>query len=248
MLRCYIIGYPLKNPRSVILWKKFFKKKKINSSMKPLELTKNKLRILIKQFKKDKKFLASAVTMPFKNQIYQHIIPGDKVAKTTKAINCNLKKNNKIYGYNTDILALLSLIKKKYFRNTLILGLGGVGQALYNYLKEDKKVKLFALSRSKKGKHIYKNLKNIDLSKINLVINCTPLGSSLKKKFNNKSPISLEDLKRLNKNSYIFDIIYKPKITKLISYSKKLKFKYSNGVKMNTKQADIALNMLYKNL
>ena len=55
MLRCYIIGYPLKILDRLFCGK-IFKKKKINSSMKPLELTKNKLRILIKQFKKDKNF------------------------------------------------------------------------------------------------------------------------------------------------------------------------------------------------
>ena len=41
-------------------------------------------------------------------------------------------------------------------------------------------------------------------------------------------------------------LFIKPKITKLIQYSKKLKLKCSNGVDMNNKQAEIALEMLQK--
>lgn len=247
MRQCYIIGYPLKKPRSIFLWKRFFKKHKINSSMNSLEVKKNNVNIFVKKIKKNKNFLASAVTMPIKNEIYKYITPGDTVARNTKAINFILKKNNKIYGYNTDILALLSLIEKKHLKNVLILGLGGVGNALFNYLKKNKNLKIFALSSKKKGKNIFSNINQIDLSKITLLINCTPVGSSLKN-LKNKSPIEFEDLMKINKKTLVFDIIYNPKNTKLLNYSKKLHLKTSNGIKMNTMQADIALNMLLKNL
>jgi len=247
MRQCYIIGYPLKKPRSIFLWKRFFKKHKINSSMNSLEVKKNNVNIFIKKIKKNKNFLASAVTMPIKKEIYKYITPGDTVARITKAINFILKKNNKIYGYNTDILALLSLIEKKYLKNVLILGLGGVGNALFNYLKKNKSLKIFALSSKKKGKNIFSNINKIDLSKITLLINCTPVGSGLKN-LKNKSPIEFEELMKINKKSLVFDIIYNPKNTKLLNYSKKLNLKTSNGTKMNTMQADIALNMLLKNL
>lgn len=245
MRQCYIIGYPLKKPRSILLWKRFFKKHKINSSMSPIEVKKNNVNIFIKKIKKNKNFLASAVTMPIKNEIFKYITPGDKVAYNTKAINFILKKNNKIYGYNTDILALLSLIEKKYLKNVLILGLGGVGNALFNYLKKNKNLKIFALSSKKKGKNIFSNINKVDLSRITLLINCTPVGSSLKN-LKNKSPINFKDLMKISKKSMVFDIIYNPKNTKLLNYSKKLGLKTSNGIKMNTIQADIALNMLLK--
>ena len=247
MRQCYIIGYPLKKPRSIFLWKRFFKKHKINSSMNSLEVKKNNVNIFIKKVKKNKNFLASAVTMPIKKEIYKYITPGDTVARSTKAINFILKKNNKIYGYNTDILALLSLIEKKHLKNVLILGLGGVGNALFNYLKKNKNLKIFALSSKKKGKNIFSHINKIDLSKITLLINCTPVGSGLKN-LKNKSPIEFEDLMKINKKSLVFDIIYNPKNTKLLNHSKKLRLKTSNGIKMNTMQADIALNMLLKNL
>ena len=83
---------------------------------------------------------------------------------------------------------------------------------------------------------------------MNLIINCTPIGSSLNKKYNNKTPVESQYLKKLKKNSYIFDIIYNPKLTKLLKLSKKLKLKFSNGIHMNTLQAKIALQMIKKNI
>ena len=128
------------------------------------------------------------------------------------------------------------------------MGLGGVGNALFNLLKGNSKIALYAISNSKSGKKIFKNFKDINLSKINLIINCTPLGSNLKSKYLNKTRVSEKDLKKLNKDTFIFDIIYKPKLTKLLRLSKKLKLQHSNGVEMNTLQAKIALEMVYKNI
>lgn len=78
-----------------------------------------------------------------------------------------------------------------------------------------------------------------------LIINCTPLGSSLKKEFINKSPLSPKNFENLNKKSFIFDIVYSPKITMLNLLSKKNKISYTNGVYMNTVQAEKALKIVF---
>lgn len=248
MKECYIIGFPLKKPRSVLLWKKYFKKNKIHSSMQPLQITKKQIKKFIEEKKNDENFLASAVTMPLKNEIFKYIKPGDKIASSTKAVNFILKKKKTIYGYNTDISAIISLIDQKYLKNVLILGLGGVGYALFRYLKKIKNINVCALSRSKKSKNIFNKLEQINMSKINLVINCTPIGSNLNNNLKKKSPIKFDDLKKLNKKTFIFDIIYNPKLTKLLRYSKKLNLRFTNGIEMNSRQAEIALKMISANL
>ena len=40
--KCGILGYPLKKPRSIKLWKDYFKKNYINSSMLKFEVKKKK--------------------------------------------------------------------------------------------------------------------------------------------------------------------------------------------------------------
>ncbi len=79
-----------------------------------------------------------------------------------------------------------------------------------------------------------------------LIINCTPLGSNLKKKYVNQSIISWNLFKFIDKKSYVFDIVYKPKITRLAFFCKKFKIHYTNGLKMNTVQAKKALKIVFR--
>lgn len=92
MYNCFIIGYPLKKPRSVVIWKKYFKKNKIKSTMDPLEVKISKLSNFIKKIKKNKNFLATAVTSPLKILSYKFIKPGDKISKSAKSVNLIIKK------------------------------------------------------------------------------------------------------------------------------------------------------------
>ena len=45
---CGIIGYPLKKPRSIPIWKNYFKKNKINASMNKFEVQPKNLKKFIK--------------------------------------------------------------------------------------------------------------------------------------------------------------------------------------------------------
>ena len=79
-----------------------------------------------------------------------------------------------------------------------------------------------------------------------LIINCTPLGSNLSKKYINKTPIDNLTLSKISKKSFIFDLVYKPKRTKLFYQCKNFKIKYKNGLEMNTFQGEKALNIISK--
>ncbi len=251
-----IIGYPLNKPRSVPLWKKFFKKKKIKIKMNALEIKKNNINNFLKSFKKDKNFYASAVTMPLKENLFQKVLIKDKITKIAKSVNLILKNKNKIYGYNTDMSAFLKCIPKK-FENVLIFGFGGTGKPIFNLLYKYNKFANFFIvtSKYKKLNKIYKYrskfVPNIDsdiIKKVDLIINCTPLGSNLKKKWIKKTPISSLEIQNLKKNCTIFDLVYKPKNTTLSKLSKKSKINYINGIKMNTLQAEDALKIVFKSL
>ena len=110
-----------------------------------------------------------------------------------------------------------------------------------------KKNVIYTLSRNttiKNDKKVvsFRNVNEIDFNKINLIINCTPLGSDLKKQYIKKSPLSIKTLQIVkSKKIKIIDIIYKPKKTLLSKMCKKLNINYSNGIEMNTFQAKIPL-------
>ncbi|MFA6988880.1 MAG: shikimate dehydrogenase, partial [Candidatus Gastranaerophilaceae bacterium] len=58
----------------------------------------------------------------------------------------------------------------------------------------------------------------IDLTEVFLLVNTTPLG--MYGKFEGISPVSLDSLKTMPANGIVYDIVYKPEITKLLEYSK----------------------------
>ena len=77
---CSIIGHPLKNPRSIKLWKIFFKKKKLKIDMFGVDVKKSKFKKTIKNFTKNQNFLASAITMPYKKDIVKYVKINDKIS------------------------------------------------------------------------------------------------------------------------------------------------------------------------
>ena len=89
----------------------------------------------------------------------------------------------------------------------------------------------------------FKNISKIDLKEFDTVINCSSVGFN-----NNKSPLSFMQLKNASKKLSVFDIIYNPKFTKLISYSKKNNLEVLNGLDMNLRQAVLAFGYTNKKL
>ncbi len=253
----HIIGYPLNKPRSVTLWKKFFIKNKIKCKMTAKEVKLKNLPSVIKKFKNDQNFVATAVTMPYKLKVTKYVKFGDKISKFSNSINLIVKVNgNDILGFNTDVLGAIETVKKFKKKNIMIFGLGGTGKAILKVFSRIYKSSKFIIVSSKKHKEFFENKKikqksyilDQDLKKIDLFINCSPIGSNLKKKFLNKSPISSEQILCLKKNVTIFDLVYKPLNTELSKICKKHKRKYINGLKMNTFQASKALSIIKKNI
>jgi len=249
---CHIIGYPLNKPRSVPLWKNFFNKKKLKISMSELEIEPKNFNLKIKQLLKNKFFLASAITMPYKKKIVSKINFGNKISKYSNSINLIIKNKNNLIGYNTDVVGAILSVKKIKKKNIMIFGLGGTGKAILKVFSNLYKNSNFICISSKKQKELGKKIiikKKIykeDIENIDLFINCSPLGSNLSKKYISLSPLNEELIKSTKSKLTIFDIVYKPKVTKLNKLSKKYKRNYFNGLNMNTIQANEALRLVQK--
>ena len=246
---CHIIGYPLNKPRSVKIWKNFFKKKKIKCKMTAKEVHPKKLSDSLKKFKSDDEFLATAVTMPFKEKVLKYISYGNSTSKHAKSVNLILKKNNTLIGYNTDVVGALESVKKIKKKYIMIYGIGGTGKSILRVFQNRFKKSDFHIISSKKHSefkkykniNISKKIKNEDLQKVDLFINCSPLGSNLNKIYMSKSPLLKNQIRLLKKSCVVFDIVYSPKLTILGKHCKEGNIRFMNGLKMNTIQAIYAL-------
>ncbi len=252
-LICGIVGYPLKKPRSIPIWKKYFKKKKIFSEMNKYEIKPKNLKSFVQFIKKEKNFRATAISMPFKKKLIKYVNKLDNFAKKSKSINLIVKENRVLKGYNTDVFGAYETIKRYLpkFNEIVIIGMGGTGTSIFNFLfSKYPKKKFFIVSKkfkiSKKNILVFKSIDQKIFENKKLIINCTPIGSSLKKIFLKLSPIPKEYFNKINKKSIIFDIIYDPKKTLLGKFASSSNIKFINGLKMNTLQAKQALKIVFK--
>ena len=120
-----------------------------------------------------------------------------------------------------------------------------MGKAIVAYFSSYyKNSSILVFTRYKKTRNFknvsFINLKNFNnyINDITALINCTSVGF-----MNNKSLLIESQISSLNKCSVIYDVIYQPKVTKLMSYAKKNKIFTFNGLKMNLEQAVLAFKI-----
>jgi shikimate dehydrogenase len=135
-------------------------------------------------------------------------------------------------GYNTDMDGFLDPIRKRGIpikeSNVLLLGAGGAARAIVAGFAKEKAKKITIANRTLQNSELLvKFAYNIGIdantvtleqvgetaSNYDFVVNATPIGMN-----NEPSPIST---KTINEKSVVYDIVYKPINTNLITQSKK---------------------------
>tara|TARA_B110000037_G_C17118634_1_gene504809 strand:- start:411 stop:4250 length:3840 start_codon:yes stop_codon:yes gene_type:complete len=173
-------------------------------------------------------FGGASVTIPYKEQIIQYLDVISDDAKNIGAVNTIFKKDNLLYGYNTDWIALYNLINKIDLSNKYgcVIGTGGAARsACYAFKKLN--IKYDILGRNIKNCENLKkkfNCNNVcelnELKNIyNIVIICIPNNVNL-------------NLNNISKNGYILDMSYHKNSNRLY-YNRKI----IDGYKILTEQA-----------
>lgn len=174
------------------------------------------------------------ITIPYKKEIIPFLDGLDESAKAIGAVNTVVRRGGKYYGYNTDIEGMrYALSRKNIFlrgRRVMILGTGGTAltaEALGNAEKAKAIVKV-----SRVGEINYQTCYNLKDTEI--IINATPVGM-----FPNigETPIDLSAFPNL---TGVFDCVYNPFNTALITQAKRLNINCSDGLPMLVKQALLA--------
>ena len=164
----------------------------------------------------------------------------DNKSKDINAINCiSIDTNKSIKGFNTDYLgfqkSLIEWLPDLNF-SALVLGSGGSSNAVCYSLKK-LKIPYKIVSRFPGVSKISYGelLKNEDLINYKLIINTTPLGM-----YPNIDSIPNLNFDQLTSHHYVFDLVYNPEETKLLSTSKSKGSKIKNGYDMLVNQAELS--------
>ena len=243
-----IIGKPLEQSLSPYLHNYWIKKYKLSSYYLPLPIDNiNDLKVAIKKLN----FLGLNITIPYKKSIINQLDTIDLGARKIEAVNTLSFVNNKLKGFNTDIIGFQKgLCKKKWNkkRPVIIFGAGGAAEAIIYFLKLENIKDITVVNRTKKrAKEIAKKYKNIKYStdfKLNikeagLIINTSSLGMIGYPKLKIK-------LNKINKEAVIYDIVYNPINTHLINEAKRQKLEFVTGLDMFIEQARASFEVWFK--
>lgn len=180
------------------------------------------------------------VTIPHKINVMNFLDQLDNSAHKVGAVNVVKKKGTRLIGYNSDYYGFKQSLQgwlNGEKPQALILGSGGSSKSVQVAL-EELDIEYDVVSRFRdKGDFLYTEFfKNEDLlPSYGLVINTTPIG--MFPKVNDGPPIPYESF---HSGQRVFDLIYNPEKTFLLSEAEKAGAKIKNGQEMLEFQAEKA--------
>jgi shikimate dehydrogenase len=201
-------------------------------------------------------FIGFTVTIPHKVAIIKYLTKLDKSAVEVGAVNVVKVVDERLVGYNTDYIGVLSTLPPELSISSYVtvIGVGGAARAAAIALKKRGFEKLVFVGRRKQTMTKFKRFakeNGIDcklitigsehfikyVKKSELLINATPVGMYPNI---NETPVPS---KLLHRGMIVFDMIYNPLETRLLREAKKQGAVTINGVKMLIEQGAAALKL-----
>ena len=179
-------------------------------------------------------FTGINVTIPYKQTAFKYCI-ADKVALEIGAVNTMVKRNGKVYGYNTDYLGFEYMLKRAGInlagKKVVILGSGGTSKTARFVCKRAGASAIVVLTRNKvtdeEGGVLFATYEQKELySDAEAVINTTPVGMYPNI---NACPIDIGIFDRLEA---VADVIYNPSETELLRAAADKGIKHTGGLPM----------------
>lgn len=170
------------------------------------------------------------VTIPYKKVAAFLCDELSDTARRLGSANTLVRKDGKIYGYNTDYYGFKSMVERSGIdvsgKKAIVLGSGGASVTVCAVLS-DMGAEVTVISRS--GEDNYTNI--VRHANAEIIVNTTPVGMYPK---NGESVIDLRDFPDC---IGVFDLIYNPLRTKLILQAEELGIPHKSGLHMLVAQA-----------
>ena len=228
-----VVGNPIKHSLSPIMLNTAFRRETVNAVFLALQTGKlSDLLTLVREVP----ISGMAVTMPFKEEILEHLEKTDPLSAKVGACNTIVRsQDGKLYGFNTDVAAVVRPLERRLQlkgAKVLVMGAGGAARAAVFGLK-DKGAEVFVLNRTPDaGQKLArqakaKTFKREQLAKTNfdVIINATPAG------MHGVKPHSILEPKEINAR-IVFDLVYNPIDTPLIRMAREKGIPVITGVEM----------------
>ncbi|MBK6645922.1 MAG: shikimate dehydrogenase [Anaerolineales bacterium] len=191
------------------------------------------------------------VTIPHKQNVIGFMDELTQTAKSIGAVNTIYMRDDKLIGDNTDAPGFLSDLKRvsnSSFiipHSALVLGAGGSARAVVYALLNDGWNVTIAARRIEQAQKLadsftnyqlpITNLADFPLLTFHLLVNTTPLGMTP-----NIETSPLPENTVLSKRTFVYDLVYNPRETKLVRDARAQGLNASTGLGMLIEQAALA--------
>ena len=186
MKKHLIIGDPISHTLSPKLHNYWFKQNNIDAIYEKHRPQENEIKDILHQIKSGL-IWGMNVTVPFKKKVIPFIEKLSETAKETLSVNTIFKKDELIYGENTDVQGFESSLKYENCdltnKKAFILGAGGVVPSIIKALKNLNIKQIFISNRTITNidyiKKQYSEITMVEWGKVpdfDIIINATSLG------------------------------------------------------------------------
>ncbi|MBM3254864.1 MAG: shikimate dehydrogenase [Candidatus Omnitrophica bacterium] len=253
-----VLGYPVKHSLSPAMHNAAFRQLKIKASYKKFEVRPEELGRFLKTIEA-KNICGLNVTAPHKEKILSYLT-GYKTSAADEigAVNTIVvSKDNRLKGYNTDYLGFSKHLSGLGLRpkRIAIIGAGGAAKAVCFSLakKGASQIAIYDIDRYKSislmqrlqesfpgcGLIAVDSIEGLELSDKDLLVNASPVGMKPEDR-------CLITAAMLPSSIFVYDLIYNPAETKLLSLARQKGLRYSNGLGMLLYQGAESFNLWMK--
>ena len=187
------------------------------------------------RFFQERDFSGINVTIPYKQAVIPFLDEISDEAKKIGAVNTIVKKEGKLFGFNTDFFGMRALIKSAGLdlenKTVLILGTGGTSKTAVEVSKSLGATEIVKVSRKKSSDTVTYDEVYEKFSGADVIINTTPVGM-----FPNadKTPVDVKKFKNLQG---VIDAVYNPLRTNFVLDAESIGAKGRGGLYMLVAQA-----------
>ena len=193
------------------------------------------------EFLKTREFDAINVTIPYKEAVIPFLDYVNPKALEIGAVNTVVKRDGRLYGYNTDFMGMIAMIRREGIelsgKKVLVLGSGGTSKTAMFVARELGCADVHRVSRSgRDGCITYENARTLH-SDAEVIINTTPCGMFP------ETGVAAVDVNYYPRLEAVVDAVYNPLRSKLVTDALSKGVKAVGGLYMLVAQAAYAAEL-----
>jgi shikimate dehydrogenase len=230
MKKACVIGWPIGHSRSPLIHNYWLKKYGIDAVYEIQPVEAHKVVEFISSLPSSK-FIGCNVTIPHKEAVFEAVSVADEIAARLGAVNTVYLRDEKVCGTNTDGEGFIASLNHSYpsfhleNKTAIVIGAGGAAKAIIGALLDAGAGRIGIINRTRTRILSLQKQFGAPVFEINETIadselkNCALLVNATSQGMEGQPPLEL-DLRNLNPNTLVADIVYTPLETAFLKRAK----------------------------